>query len=91
MEIIANGNKCYIDENRIVGASYNSYSGDTHEVQLSNGVGFYQIQVANKEEAEKVIKEIINCIKNPKEDDYITGFKEGVEYALKLKDNTCTK
>lgn len=95
IEILTKEGKALVSESGVVSIQRDSYypnNKDTgyYGVEIIYSFGRVSLKFSNEEEANKAldyIKDNINGIENIStgREEYIKGFKEGVEYALKLK------
>jgi len=95
LKLTVNGLPSIIDENKIMAVSKDEYY-DKHKLTIMTINGYGQsMEFKTEEEMITALDSIIKAIEVRKvvydvdaqqiDNDYIKGFKEGVEYALKLK------
>lgn len=97
IEILTKEGKALVSESGVISIQSDSYypnNKDTgyYGVEIIYSFGRVTLKFSNKEEANKAldyIKDNISGIENIStgREEYIKGFKEGVEYALKLKNS----
>lgn len=101
LEINTKHGKVYISEDNIIGLLRNDYYPDKENGYYSIDIqyhrhGMVSLQFKTVSEIESNISFIMSKIKeirkvdniDNQDDGYIKGFKEGCEYALKLKDKS---
>lgn len=80
----------FVDEKNISAMELYSFNSDKdYSVQIFGKFGqIYNLNFKSKVEAEKFMEELSKRIDTEEKEqkDYIQGFKDGVEYALKIKD-----
>jgi len=77
----------YIQEDGITSIKLSSYGkGENEEFRVDIGYKFNSLCIEFKNDKEKALlfMDSLSEKVNKSEDDYIKGFKDGVEYALKL-------
>ncbi len=95
IEILTKEGKALVSESGVISIQRDSYYSNNKDagyygVEIIYSFGRVSLKFSNEEEANKAldyIKDNINGIENIStgREEYIKGFKEGVEYALKLK------
>lgn len=84
----------FIDESKVVSASISKWGDETYpyEVNIATLSMNVNIRVETIEKANSIVEEIKNKVEEYQEsqnilekETYVDGFKDGVEYALKIK------
>ena len=83
----------YINTNQVLGVERREYKQGVENkhiyvINIQYQFGSVSLEFNNLEETNEVVKKIADNISGLDEQkDYVKGFKDGVEYALKLKEN----
>lgn len=83
----------YINTNQVLGVERSEYKQGVENkhiyvINIQYQFGSVSLKFNNLEETNEVVKKIADNVSGLDEQkDYVKGFKDGVEYALRLKEN----